>query len=439
VGSYRAFRAELDGLVGRLNGSFGTTNWMPVHYLYRSISDQDLIALYRAADVMLVTPLRDGMNLVAKEFVATRSDEDGVLVLSEFAGAADEMSQAMIVNPYDLEDTAEAYHRALTMSRSERREHMRALRVRVFEYDVHAWSADFLRTLDPEHPLVSDGAGIGGSPGRLSDFSTAGLPPNALDSWANIADRFDERIPVLFLDYDGTLTPIMQRPEQAVLSVEMRELLRRVADVMPVVLMSGRAREDLISRVGIPAMIYAGSHGFDISGPGDLRHQVAGDFVPLIHETAEQLAREFAPVPGVFIEEKRLSVGVHYRLATHADSMRVIAHVDALTARDARLQKRYGKKVIELRPAVDWDKGKAVSWICERVGIDSAVILPIYIGDDLTDEDAFEALQGTGVTIVVKQSARPTHASFSLRNVPEVRLLLERLLARHSGPVGVTR
>jgi trehalose 6-phosphate synthase/phosphatase len=147
VGAYRDVRREVDGLVGQINGRFATPNWMPIHYLYRSVSASTLSALYRAADVMLVTPLRDGMNLVAKEFVASRADEDGVLVLSEFAGAAESMREALIVNPYDIDGTARAIHRGLTMVEPERADRMRALRANVRAYDVHRWATDFLDTL----------------------------------------------------------------------------------------------------------------------------------------------------------------------------------------------------------------------------------------------------------------------------------------------------
>jgi trehalose 6-phosphate synthase/phosphatase len=147
VGAYQRIRREVDVLVGRINGQFATPTWTPIHYLYRSVPSAVLVALYRAADVMLVTPVRDGMNLVAKEFSASRIDETGVLVLSEFAGAADELVDAVLVNPYDVDGTAEAIHRALTMDSAESRRRMRALRATVFEHDVHRWASTFLDAL----------------------------------------------------------------------------------------------------------------------------------------------------------------------------------------------------------------------------------------------------------------------------------------------------
>jgi trehalose 6-phosphate synthase/phosphatase len=147
VAAYKRIRNQVEGLVGRINGTFGTPRWTPIHYVYRGIDDTLLLALYRAADVMLVTPLRDGMNLVAKEFVATRTDGGGVLVLSEFAGAADELTDALPVNPYDVDGTADAIHRALTMSPPERGARLAALRARVHAHDVGWWARSFLDAL----------------------------------------------------------------------------------------------------------------------------------------------------------------------------------------------------------------------------------------------------------------------------------------------------
>ena len=147
VGAYRSLRREVEQLVTRINGRFGTPSWTPIHYLYQSLNERDLIGLFRAADVMLVTPVRDGMNLVAKEFVASRSDENGVLILSEFAGAADVLTDALVVNPYDLGGVAEAIHRALEMDGAERRQRMRNLRTTVFQRDVSWWTSEFIAAM----------------------------------------------------------------------------------------------------------------------------------------------------------------------------------------------------------------------------------------------------------------------------------------------------
>ena len=147
VRAYRRLRREVNAVVGRINGRFSTPGWTPIHYVYRSLSQRALLALYRAADAMLVTPLRDGMNLVAKEFLSTRRDENGVLILSEFAGAADELTDALLVNPYDVDEVAETIHRALMMDRAERRRRSCALRATVRANDIHHWTSAFLDAL----------------------------------------------------------------------------------------------------------------------------------------------------------------------------------------------------------------------------------------------------------------------------------------------------
>jgi trehalose 6-phosphate synthase/phosphatase len=432
--SYRKFREEVDGLVGHINGAFGTAHWVPVHYMYRSVPEPQLLGCYRAADALLVTPVRDGMNLVAKEFVAVRNDEDGVLVLSEFAGAAAELQDALLVNPYDVEGTAEAYHRALTMSRSERRDRMRALRARVFGHDVHAWAASFLHTLaesaevaaQPAAPRAKDAA----RPPQPAVEEEEGLPPNAIQSWSQLVSSLEEQRPVLFLDYDGTLTPIVLRPDEADLPRHIRMLLKRLSEAMPIAVISGRARDDLRDRVGLRNLIYAGSHGFDISGPDGLKHEVGAEYLYALHQAAQELRQLTEGIAGAVIEEKRFSLAIHYRLVGRGDIPRMIAAVDEVVRTHSGLEKRYGKKVIELRPSADWDKGCAVMWILEALEMDHAAVVPIYVGDDLTDEDAFAALEERGIGILVATAPRPTHAQYSLRNVHEVRAFLERL-AQH--------
>ena len=176
VAAYQRIRRRVEELVGGINGRFGTHHWAPIRYVYSSVSDTVLSALYRAADVFLVTPLRDGMNLVAKEFVASRTDDDGVLVLSEFAGAADEMTSALLVNPYDVDGMAEAIHAALTMPPEERSARMRTLRERVTTNTAADWAERFLRELRADGPAASVGAGLGAGVGAPA---VVGLRPPA--------------------------------------------------------------------------------------------------------------------------------------------------------------------------------------------------------------------------------------------------------------------
>ncbi|HSE97348.1 MAG TPA: bifunctional alpha,alpha-trehalose-phosphate synthase (UDP-forming)/trehalose-phosphatase, partial [Blastocatellia bacterium] len=248
VGSYAELRRQLDETVGRINGAYSTLNSSPIHYLYRTVTERQLVALYRAADVMVVTPLRDGMNLVAKEFIASRADEDGVLILSEFAGAAAEMVEAIQVNPYDIDRVAAAIERALAMPEEERRARTRALRRRVQINDSFRWADTFIETLKSARSGAID---------RSERFSST-EEINVLSYSLRDAERL-----LLLLDYDGTLVPFAVTPELAPPDDELKELLRKLAERPSTSLhiLSGRTRSTLEKWFGdLPVALYA-EHG----------------------------------------------------------------------------------------------------------------------------------------------------------------------------------
>jgi trehalose-phosphatase len=259
--------------------------------------------------------------------------------------------------------------------------------------------------------------------------------PSALERWPEIAGRLAGRRLALFLDYDGTLSPIVQRPELALLPEAARAVLRRLAPRLPVAILSGRLREDVAALVGLPQLIYAGSHGFDIAGPPPLRHEVGQGVPARLAHVAERLRRELAGIDGVLVEDKRFAVAVHYRLVDARDLPRIEAAVDRAAAdpeapEDAggRLRKTGGKKVWELRPDLDWDKGQALLWLLGRLGLDRPDAAPIFLGDDVTDEDAFTAVASRGgIGILVAEEPRATAAVYRLRDPAEALEWLARL------------
>ncbi|MFP5289124.1 MAG: trehalose-phosphatase [Thermoanaerobaculia bacterium] len=246
---------------------------------------------------------------------------------------------------------------------------------------------------------------------------------DALEHLDEIASRLDGRRPAVFLDYDGTLSPIAPRPELATLPEETREVMRRLAQRYPVAILSGRGREDVTSLVGLEGLSYAGSHGYDIAGPG-FRHEV-GDGIPDRIESAAKALKELEGIEGVLVEPKRFAVSIHFRLAREEDLPRIERVVDAVAASHPGLRKAHGKKLFELRPDLDWDKGQALLWMMDALNLFAEV--PLYLGDDITDEDAFRAIEKQGIGILVAEEPRPTAASYGLRDPGEVRLFLEWL------------
>ncbi|MGD2153699.1 MAG: trehalose-phosphatase [Gemmatimonadales bacterium] len=253
--------------------------------------------------------------------------------------------------------------------------------------------------------------------------------PSALDSRDQIATSLKGKRPALFLDYDGTLTPIVSQPEDAILSPSMRNVLRELAKLCTVAIVSGRDRADVEPLVALDGLIFAGSHGFDIKGPG-LRMEYEGgkERLPDLAVAERELHERIDPIAGARVERKRFAIANHYRNVADQDVPRVEQAVREVLARHERLRLSHGKKVYELRPDIDWDKGRAVFWLLEALDLDGDDVLPFYLGDDVTDEDAFAALLERGIGVIVGNPSYKTNASYSLRDTPEVEQFLGQLV-----------
>ncbi len=417
VAEYSDLKRQLDETVGRINGRFSERGWSPISYLVRVLPPEELVPLYRQSDIALVTPLRDGMNLVAKEYVAAQLEDDGVLILSEMAGAADELQEALLVNPFDIEAVADALHRALAMSEDERRARMSALRDRVQASDVHGWVGRFL-----------EAAELAGERAHSAVASAAEVTRRRLAPWLSQREGL-----ALFLDYDGTLTPLAARREDARLSDAARQTLEQAARTpnLDLVVVSGRALEDVKQMVGVTGVTYVGNHGFEIEGPGlSFRSEGVEQYAAALDAAAGDLVA--LGVAGARLERKGLTLSFHLRPVPPGERERA-QHLAEGVLRRRRLRVTAGALVVEGRPPVPWHKGRAVLHVLvSRHGADwPARVRALYIGDDVTDEDAFRSLRGIGRSIRVGTTPLPgpTAADFRLPDPDAVVELLRWLAA----------
>jgi trehalose 6-phosphate synthase/phosphatase len=407
VEAYAEYRARVDALVGRIHGEYATPRWSPIHYLHRGLSQPEIVALYRAADALLVTPQRDGMNLVAKEFVASRPDGDGVLVLSELAGAAAELAEAVMVNPYDVERTAAALHRALEMPEEERRTRMAALRERVMGYDVSGWARSFLARLErtPAHAAAGPA------------FSSAASLRAALDRAAAALHL------ALLLDYDGTLVPFASTPELAAPGPELLTLLGRLAarPRTEVHLVSGRPRRTMERWFGALDVGLHAEHGVWSRFAGGGWEGAPLPEMPW-RQSVRTILRDFAErTPGSLIEEKTAGFAWHYRSADPeygaVQAKELSLHLSTVLS-SVPVEILPGDKVVEVR-IHGIHKGRVASQVARRAP-EGTVFLAL--GDDRTDEDLFAALPGGSVAIHVGPG--PSRAPLRIPDVRAARRLL---------------
>ena len=409
IADYEGMKKGIEELVGKINGRFGTISWVPIIYQYRSLPFQSLVAMYTMSHVALVTPLRDGMNLVAKEYIATRHDKTGVLVLSEMAGASKELPEAIIINPNNREEIADALKTALEMPCEEQIRRNGIMQNRLRRYDVTRWATDFLVELLSVRPVDEE-----------SRVKYLAAPFScALNEYHHSARR------LLILDYDGTLVPFAVSPELAQPSASLLRLLRSLASDPhnELLLATGRDRDTLDRWFKKIPMALAAEHGAWIKewkGDWKRQHSLAPNWkqqiLPILQTYADR-------VPGAFVEEKEFSLVWHYRKADLEQGRPVARELtDYLLVFTASidLQVLRGNKAIEIRKA-GINKGGAVQRWIDKENFDFI----LAIGDDSTDEDMFAVLPDWAYSFRV--GGNRTHARFRLGEPAEVLEFLRAL------------
>jgi trehalose 6-phosphate synthase/phosphatase len=410
VETYRMLKREIDEMVGRINGAYSTIEWMPVWYLYQSLPFHKLAAFYFLSDVALVTPLRDGMNLIAKEYVATKGNGNGILILSGMAGSVHELGEALIVNPHNREQVAEAIKTALEIPQEEQREKNRVMQQRLKRYDVNRWAHDFVERLETVTTYSRE---------LNEQILSSVVRKKLIDDYKKSVQR------LVLLDYDGTLVRFARRPEHAKPDQDLGSVLRRLAGDKrnEVVIVSGRDKETLEDWFRAIDISFVAEHGVWVKERGSgwseiepLRNEWKDDIRPILELYVDR-------TPGSFIEEKEYSLVWHYR---KADQEFALLRASELKEILMKLTENYnigimeGNKVLEIKNA-GINKGRAAqTWISK-----GPWDFILAIGDDVTDEDIFQELPGGAYSI--KVGFGPSRAMYNIGGVGEVRLLLQEL------------
>lgn len=411
VDQYQELKNEVDTLVGSLIGEYGTFNWEPIQYFYRSFPFEDLLALYKAADIALITPLRDGMNLVAKEFIASKErTKKGVLILSEMAGASDQLTDALIVNPNDSNDIIDALVKALEMDEDEQKKRLLSMQTNMKRHTVRHWANTFII----EQMEMAE----------YSNSNATKLDVDSVPRQALLADYNKAQQRLIILDYDGTLMNFHNDPQAVKPDDELMNLLKKLkADPRnKLVVISGRDKTTLDAWLSSLDIDMAAEHGVWLKKENkwkasrNLFKSWKKDVLPILENLVER-------TPGSFIEEKDYSLAWHYRkIDKDLGEKRIREYRDVLQYLTANLdlQVLEGNKVVEIKNS-GVNKGKATaSWLRKKHWD-----FILAIGDDQTDEDIFKVLDNKAYTI--KVGLQQTFASYNLLTVEDVRGLLKEL------------
>ncbi len=411
VPQYRKLKRETDELVGRINGKFATVSWTPIWYFYRSMPFENLIDLYTSSQIALITPIRDGMNLVAKEYVATRVNQDGILILSEMAGAANEMDEAILINPNNFEEIADSLKKALEMPLTEQNKRMALLQKRLHRYNVEKWAKEFMKSLNTTKSI--DKAIVAK---KLDETKQKKM----LENFRDAKNR------LLFLDYDGTLVGFKNNPQDAKPDSELIELIDALNQNSNtnIVIVSGRDKETFQNWFNKKPYNLITDHGVwlkkkykDWEMLENLKTEWMENILPVMEDFVDR-------TPGTFIETKKYSLAWHYRKAdpelAEKRAMELNTVLTSLTANN-ELTVLKGNKVMEIKSS-SINKGRATSrWITK-----SKYDFIFAIGDDWTDEYMFEELPENSFT--VKVGLKKTKAKYYINDPENVRKLLSRFV-----------
>ena len=410
VPQYQRLKRETDELVGRINGEFSTVSWTPIWYFFRSLPFENLIDLYTSSDVALITPVRDGMNLVAKEYVATRTRQDGVLILSEMAGAAKEMNEAILINPNSFEDFASAIKKALTMPLEEQQSRMKILQKRLKRYDIEKWASEFFQSLDATNQMQEV-------------VVSKKLSSEDEDEIVNHFKKAKKRL--VLLDYDGTLVGFKDNPQDAKPDAELFKVLDAFENQpnTNLSLISGRDKATFQK--------WFANQPYDLITDHGVWHRENKKWTALEIVKTEWMAN-IKPIletfvdrtPGTFIEIKEYSLAWHYRTADpELAQIRTIELNTVLTSMVANneLSVLKGNKVIEIKSS-NVNKGRAANQLFMKEDYDFILIM----GDDWTDEYMFEVAPEDAFTIKVGYTK--TKAKYQIKNPEHVRDLLLKFI-----------
>jgi len=412
VSKYKQLKEEIDLLVGRINGQFSKLNWTPIHYFYRSFPLPALSAFYSISDVALVSPMRDGMNLVCKEYVASRLDKKGVLILSEMAGASKELSDAIIVNPNDIHQLVEAMHKALIMPEELQIESMNSMQKSLKRYNIHAWVKLFMDELANVKK-------------EQSHLKTRLIDNQLSEEIKHAYKQSEERL--IFLDYDGTLVGFNENPDDSKPDQELIEILDYLTKDKNnhIVIISGRGRQSLEEWMKPYSLDIVAEHGVWIKRMGKPFKTFMKINASWKKETLSLLERYVNRTPGSFVEEKDYSLVWHYRkVETGLGEVRtreLTSHLKYMTANE-NLDVLEGDMIVEIKNS-EINKGKATQKLME---IYPEADFLLALGDDFTDEDTFKAMPEDSYTIKVGTSA--SEAKFSVNSYKEVRKLFNDII-----------